>query len=53
MYAHYFASKTRKYLVISKTPACTMADRVDEIEVSGKAEARRVAKLFSACCWNF
>ncbi len=53
MYAHYFASKTRKYLVITKTPACTHEDRLMEIEVEGKADARKRAAFYNAKPWNF
>ncbi len=50
-YAHYFASKKRKYVLITK--ACTPKDPVENIEVSGKVEARKVAADNDATPWNF
>jgi hypothetical protein len=47
--AHYFASKTRKVVFISET----MAPVGKEVEVSGKAEARKVAEQHNAKPWNF
>lgn len=48
--AHYFAGRGRKYVVISDgfSPV-----RGLEINVSGKAEARRIAAEHGAKCWNF
>ena len=52
MYAHYFATKTIKFVLITHTvhPYSNGAVRV---EVKGKAEAREVAKRNNAQCWNF
>jgi hypothetical protein len=49
MFAHYFASKKTKFVVISET------DRPEgqRIAVSGKAEARMVVKERNAQPWNF
>lgn len=53
MYAHYFASSTHRYLFISASPAPTFGTAGEEIQVSGKVEARRIAKARGARCWNF
>jgi hypothetical protein len=53
MYAHYFATKIRKYLIITNTPACTHEGRLMEIEVEGKADARKRAAFYGAKPWNF
>lgn len=47
--AHYFASKSAKKVVISEglTPVG------EEFTVSGKAEARKLAKQHNAQPWNF
>lgn len=47
--AHYFASKTRKFVVISTD----MRPVGTEINVAGVAEARKVAKQHGAKPWNF
>lgn len=49
MYAHYFATKKTKFVVISKTTR----PEGQRIAVSGKAEARRIAKAHNAQPWNF
>ncbi|ALH23562.1 hypothetical protein AVV50_gp39 [Pseudomonas phage PaMx42] len=49
MFAHYFASKKTKFVVISETNR----PEGQRIAVSGKAEARRVAKERNAQPWNF
>jgi hypothetical protein len=51
LFAHYFAGRGRKYLVITKTPATS--DRVMEIEVEGKVDARKQAAFYGARAWNF
>jgi len=49
MKAHYFQSKTRKILIISEG----FSPVGKEIEVSGKAEARKIAKTHGAEPHNF
>lgn len=49
MYAHYFSGRGRKFLVISGSTAPVGA----EFEVTGKAEARRIAQTHGATPWNF
>lgn len=49
MTAHYFATRTRKIVIISATERPVG----EEIEVSGKTEARRIAAERGARCWNF
>ena len=53
MTAHYFATKGRKYVVIANGASITLASRVAEIAVSGKAEARKIATQYNAKCRNF
>ena len=48
-YAHYFAGRGRRTLIISQG----LAPTGEEIPVSGKAEARRIAKERGAKPWNF
>tara|TARA_R110000851_G_scaffold187318_1_gene337096 strand:- start:8949 stop:9101 length:153 start_codon:yes stop_codon:yes gene_type:complete len=50
MYAHYFASKKTKHVLITLTNRPTGGER---IEVKGKAEARKVAAQHGAKAWNF
>ncbi len=49
MYAHYFASKGLKYIVISSSPRPVG----EQIAVKGKVEARKVAKQHNASPYNF
>lgn len=53
MYAHFFSKTARKpaELVLTATPALGAFDTA--ICVSGKAEARRIAKQRGAQAWNF
>lgn len=53
MTAHYFASRTRKELIIARGPSIRLDCRVAVHEVSGKAEARKIAAQYCATCWNF
>jgi len=53
MTAHYFASKTRKFVIISSSYLMRPQDRIGEFEVTGKLEARKIAKRFNARPWNF
>jgi hypothetical protein len=73
MYAHYFASKNRKTITITRSPSlrglickcstyqleqvgcdCDVGHHViNTFDVSGKAEARKIADRHSAVCWNF
>ena len=47
--AHYYASRTHKKLVIEED----FRTKIEEIEVSGKVEARKIAADRGAKCWNF
>ena len=47
--AHYFASKQAKKVVIAVGPRPVG----EEYTVSGKAEARKIAKQHNAQPWNF
>lgn len=49
MLAHYFASKKTKFVVISDGPT----PNGKRIAVSGKVEARKIAKEHDAQPWNF
>ncbi len=51
MYAHYYASRTRKTVLITNSPALNAP--LAEIEVARKAGARRVAAKYNAKPWNF
>ncbi|MFA2493498.1 hypothetical protein GQE75_02810 [Escherichia coli] len=47
--AHYYASRNAKFLVIGVDGKITD----ERYEVSGKAEARKLATELSAKAWNF
>lgn len=47
--AHYYASRNAKFLVIGVDGKVTD----ERYEVSGKAEARKLAVELSAKAWNF
>lgn len=49
MYAHYFASKTRKYIVISETNRPVGK----EIDVVSKHDAKKLSKKMNLKPWNF
>lgn len=54
MTAHYFASRKEKVLLIYRGPSMRLIDdRVAEIKVAGKIEARKIAAQYGAQCWNF
>jgi hypothetical protein len=54
MFAHYTAISKFETVTITRTPSLQYGDnRVAEIVVSGKAEARKVAAEHGARCWNF
>jgi hypothetical protein len=63
MFAHYTATKVRKTVTITCVPTLSHSliwhqgvecqNRVAEIVVSGKVEARKVAAEHGARCWNF
>ena len=53
MTAHYFFSRNRKIVIIARGPSIVGDNRVAEIEVSGKIEARKIAAQYNAQCWNF
>jgi len=50
--AHYFASRTKRELVLTEGPALNVGVTMTTA-VSGKAEARRLAKQYGAQPWNF
>lgn len=50
MYAHYYEGCGKKFIVISDNIQGRGGKRID---VSGKREARKVAKMAQAKCWNF
>ena len=49
MFAHYFTGKGKKFVIIS----ATMQPIGTKIEVTGKAEAKKIAKEQNAKPWNF
>lgn len=55
--AHYFASRRNnqpvRELIIAKGPSIAEPNVVARIDVSGKAEARKIAMQRDAQCWNF
>ena len=51
--AHYYATRKRKAVVIGVNSDITFANRIAEIEVSGKVEARKIAAEYNAKPWNF
>lgn len=51
MFANYFATKLTKFVVISKD--CSGRVEPIKINVSGKAEARKIAATYNAKVWNF
>jgi len=51
--AHYYATRKRKAVIIGVNSDITFANRIAEIEVSGKIEARKVAAEYNAKPWNF
>lgn len=51
--AHYFASRTEKYLVIVEGPSLRGHAADVRIPVAGKAEARKIAAARGAQPWNF
>jgi hypothetical protein len=51
--AHYYASRKKKGVIIGRNSDITFANRIAEIDVSGKVEARRIAKEYNARPWNF
>jgi hypothetical protein len=54
MFAHYTATSKLKTVTITRTPSLQYGDnRLTEIVVSGKTEARKVAAEHGAQCWNF
>jgi hypothetical protein len=53
LYAHYFASRSRKELVLSLAAYISKFDATETVVVSGKREARRIANERGAQCWNF
>ena len=52
MYAHYVATKTVKYVMITRTRQ-PYSDGAIRVFVKGKAEARKFAAQHGAECWNF
>jgi len=51
--AHYYASSKVKYVVIGRNSDITLEHRIYQTTVSGKVEARDIAKMFNARPWNF
>lgn len=49
MFAHYFKTAKQSFVIISATYAPTGL----RVDVSGKTEARKVAKAHNAAPWNF
>lgn len=49
MFAHYFSTKVQKFVIISDS----FQPVGERIQVSGKAEARKVAAANNAKPWNF
>jgi uncharacterized protein YdbL (DUF1318 family) len=52
MFAHFYGSKAKGYFLIINTDASIRVSG-KEIKVSGKREARKIAKELNATCWNF
>lgn len=52
-YIHYYASKSQKYVFFSMAPRFTPDESLNKINVSGKAEAKRIAKENNLQPWNF
>ena len=53
MFAHYFATRTVKYVLITNNYSLAASTQQRKITVSGKAEARKIAAANSAKPWNF
>lgn len=51
MYAHYYATKANKILLISKDVQGIVI--IKKFTVSGKIEARKIASANNAQAWNF
>lgn len=51
-YAHYFASRDRKVLVITPNKPSLFGPR-EEILVSGLAQAKQIASRRGSAAWNF
>jgi hypothetical protein len=51
LYAHYYASKTTKFVLLSSDIRAT--ENVKRIAVTGKTEAKKIAKANNAQAWNF
>ena len=49
--AHYYASRKVRHLVIRED--AQNGQPVEQIDVAGKTEARRIAAERGAKCWNF
>jgi hypothetical protein len=49
MFAHYFKSASRKYVIIS----ATMSPVGPQHNVASKREARQLSANLNAQCWNF
>lgn len=47
--AHYFQTHGAAFVIIS----ADLSPRGDRRQVSGKREARQIAKAAGAVCWNF
>ena len=51
LYAHYIATKSIKFVLFSKDNQGREIDK--KVLVSGKVEARKLAKSEGAIAWNF
>lgn len=51
LYAHYIATKSIKFVLFSKDNQGR--EFVKKVFVSGKVEARKLAKAENATAWNF
>lgn len=51
MFAHYFATKATKYILVTATNRPVNAQA--QVPVTGKVHARKVAKQMGVKAWNF
>lgn len=51
LYAHYIATKSIKFVLFSKD--IQGREFIKKVLVSGKVEARKLAKAENAIAWNF
>ena len=53
MFAHFYGSKAKGFILIISVSPIIRGDLLKQISVSGKREARQIAKKLNATCWNF